>query len=58
MILVGERRPEQGHNAVAHNPVYGALVTVDCLNHAFEHRVEELLCGLGVAVEQSIPSNP
>ena len=58
MILVGDRRAEERHDAVAHNPVHGPLVAVDCLDHAFEHRVEELLRILGVAVRNQTPSNP
>ena len=50
MILMRERCPEQGHNPVTHNPVDGALVAVDGFNHAFEHRVEELLDILRIAV--------
>ena len=54
MILVGDRRAEEGHNSVAHNPVHGAFVAVDCLDHAFEHRVEELLRILRVAVSKQL----
>ena len=54
MILVSDRRAEEGHNPVAHDPVHGALVAVDCLDHAFEHRVEDLLRGLGVAVSKEL----
>ena len=54
MILVGDWRAEQRHNPVAHNPVHGPLVTLDRLDHAFEHRIEELLRILGVAVSDQI----
>ncbi len=54
MILMGDRRAEEGHNPVAHNPVHGALVAVDCLDHAFEYRVEELLRILRVAVSKQL----
>jgi hypothetical protein len=54
MILVGNRRAEEGHNPIAHNPIHGALVAMDCLNHAFEHRVEELLRVLRVAVSKQL----
>ena len=47
-----ERRAEQRHDAVAHHLVDGALVAVDGLHHAFEHRVEELPRLLGIAVGQ------
>ena len=54
MILMSDRRAEKGQDPVAHDPVHGALVAVDCLNHAFEHRIEELLCSLGVAVRKHL----
>ena len=54
MILMGDRRAEERHDPVAHNPVHGALVAVDRLDHAFEHRVEELLRILGVAVSKQL----
>jgi hypothetical protein len=54
VILVGQRRPEQRHDPVAHHLVDGALVAVDGLHHAFEHRVEELPRLLGIAVGQQL----
>src|ERR1700688_1424316 len=54
MILVRERRAEEGHNPVALNIAHGALVAVDCLKHAFEHRIEELLRVFGVAVSKQL----
>ena len=54
MILVGDRGAEQGHDSIAHNPVHGALVAVDRLNHAFEHGVEELLRVLRVAISKQL----
>ena len=54
MILMGDRRAEERHDAVAHDPVHGALVVVDRLDHAFEHRVEDLLRGLGVAISKQL----
>ena len=50
VVLVGERRAEQRHDAVAHHLVDGALVAVDGLHHPLEHRVEQLPGLLGVAV--------
>ena len=50
VILVGQRRAEQRHDAVAHRPADGALVAVDGLHHALEDGVEELPRILGVAV--------
>ena len=54
MVLVGERRPEQRHDPVAHHLVDGALVAVDRLHHAFEHRVEERPRLLGIAVGEQL----
>ena len=54
MILVGDGRAKEGHNPIAHNPVHGALIAVDRLNHALEHRVEELLRVLRVAVSKQL----
>jgi hypothetical protein len=42
VILVGDRRPEQRHDPVAHDLIDRALVAVDGLHHPFEHGVEEL----------------
>ena len=52
VILVGQRRAEERHDAVAHDLVDRALVAVDSLHHAFEHGIEELPRLLGVAVGQ------
>ena len=55
MILDRERRAEERHDAVAHDPVHRTLVAVDGLGHAFEHRVEQQsLRGLGIAVDQQL----
>ena len=47
VVLVGERRAEEGHDAVAHHLVHGALVAVDGLHHPLEHGVEELRASSG-----------
>ena len=54
MILVGERRAEERHDAVAHHLVHGALVAVDGLHHPLEHGVEELARLLGIAVGEQL----
>ena len=54
VVLVGERRAEQRHDAVAHHLVHGALVAVDGLHHAFEHRIEERARLLGIAVGEQL----
>jgi hypothetical protein len=58
MILVRNRRAEEGHDPVAHNPADGAFIAVDCLDHPFEHRVEELLRSLGVAIGKHLHRTP
>ena len=40
VILVRERRPEKGHDPVAHHLVHRAPVAVDGLHHVVEHRIE------------------
>ena len=54
VVLVGERRAEEGHDAVAHHLVDGAFVAVDGLHHSLEHRVEELARLLGIAVGEQL----
>ena len=54
MVLVGERRAEQRHDAVAHHPADGPLVAVDGVHHALEDGVEELPGLLGVAVPDQL----
>ena len=53
VILVGHRRPEQGHDAVAHHLVHRPLVAMDGLHHSFEDRVQELPGLLGIPVGQN-----
>ena len=52
VVLVGDRRAEQGHDAVAHDLVDGALVAVDGLHHPLEDRIEQLARLFGVTVGQ------
>jgi hypothetical protein len=54
VILVGEGRAEERHDAVAHHLVDGALVAMDRLHHAFEDRIQELAGFLGVAVGEQL----
>ena len=54
VVLVGDRRPEQRHDAVAHHLVDGALVVMDGLHHPLEDRVEELPRLLGVPVGEQL----
>jgi hypothetical protein len=41
VILMGNRRAEKGHDAVAHHEVHGPLVVMHRLHHAIEHRLED-----------------
>jgi hypothetical protein len=54
VVLVGDRRAEQRHDAVAHHLVDGALVAVDRLHHALEHAVEQHAGVLGIAVGEEL----
>ena len=54
MIFVRQRGAEQGHDAVAHHLVDGALVVVDRFHHALEHRIQELARLLRVAIGQQL----
>jgi hypothetical protein len=54
VILVGQRRAEEGHDPVAHHLVHRALVAVHRLHHAFEHGVEDLPRLLGIAVGEQL----
>jgi hypothetical protein len=54
VILVGERRAEQRHDAVTHDLVHRPLVAMDRLHHPFEHRIEQLARLLGIAVREHL----
>jgi hypothetical protein len=54
VVLVGERRAEQRHDAVAHDLVHRALEPVHRLHHVLEYRVEQLPPLLGVAVGEQL----
>ena len=54
MVLMRQRCPKQGHDAVAQHLVHRALVAVDGGHEVFKHRVEELPGLLGVAVGQQL----
>ena len=57
MIFMRNRRPKQGHNAIAHDLVDGAFIAVHGRHHALQHRIEELPGVLGVAIGQGVPSS-
>jgi hypothetical protein len=54
MIFVGNRRAKQGHDAVAHDLVDGALIAVHGRHHMLQHRVEELASFFGIAVGEQL----
>src|SRR5690349_23434982 len=54
VVLVGERRPEERHDAVAHDLVDGTLIAVNRLHHPLEYRVEDLACFLRIAVAEQL----
>src|SRR5262245_21232197 len=54
MILMRQRCPEEGHDAVAHDLIHRALKAVHRLHHAFEHGIEDLPRLLGVTVREEL----
>jgi hypothetical protein len=54
VILVGERRAEEGHDAVTHDRVHRTLVAMDGLHHPLEHGVKERAGILGIPVRQEL----
>jgi hypothetical protein len=50
VVIMGKRRAEQRHDAVAHHLVDGALEAVHGIHHVREHRVEEPARVLGIAI--------
>ena len=54
MVFMGNGRTEEGHNAIPHHLVDGALVAVHGLDHALQHRVQKLPGLLRVAVRQQL----
>src|SRR5215467_451969 len=54
VILVGHRRAEEGHDAVAHDLVHRALVAMNGLHHAFEDGIEDLAGLLRITVGEEL----
>ena len=54
VVLMRQRCPKQGHDAIAHDLVDGAFVLVHGRHHAVEHRIEQLPRLLGVALGQQL----
>ena len=51
---MGERRAEQGHDAVAHDLVHRALVAVDGLHHPLQYGIEQLARLFGIAIGEQL----
>ena len=54
MVLVRQRCTEERHDPVAHDLVHRALIAVDGLHHALQHRIEDLARLLGIAVGEQL----
>ena len=54
MILAGERRAKEGHDAVAHDLVHRALVAVYGFHHPLEDGIQQLPGLLGIAVGEEL----
>ena len=54
VVLMGQRRPKQRHDAIAHDLVHRALIAVHGRHHALQDRVEELPGLLGITVGQQL----
>ena len=50
VVLMGQRRPEEGHDAVAQHLIHRALEAVYGVHHAMQGGIEELLGGFRVEV--------
>jgi hypothetical protein len=54
VVLMGQRRAEERHDAVTHHLVNGSFVAVNGLNHLLENRVQNSACFLRVAVGEQL----
>ena len=54
VVLVRQRRPEQRHDAVAHDLVHRALVAMHRFHHPLEDRVEQPPRFLGIAIGEQL----
>ena len=52
MVFMGQGRPKQGHDAIAHDLVDGALIAMHGGHHAFQHGIKELPGLLRIAIGQ------
>ena len=58
MVLPGDRRAEQRHDAVAHDLAHGAAEFLDGVAHVLQRRIEQLARFLGVAIGDELQSSP
>jgi hypothetical protein len=54
VILDGDRRPKEGHDAVAHDLIHGAAVAAHRLDHRLQHRIDERARLFGVTTGQQL----
>ena len=54
VVLVRQRRAEEGHDAIAHHLVHRPLVAVDGRHHVLDDGIEELARLLGVAIGEEL----
>ena len=52
MVFMGQGRPKEGHYAVAHHLVDGALIAMHRGHHAFQHGIKQLAGLLRITVGQ------
>jgi hypothetical protein len=54
VVLMGNRCPKEGHDAVTHDLIHGPFVAVHGCYQALQHGIEECAGVLGVAVGQQL----
>jgi hypothetical protein len=54
VVLEGHRRPEQGHDAVAHDLVHRAVVQMNRIHHELDHRLQDGTRLLGIPTRQQL----
>jgi hypothetical protein len=52
VVFMGDGSAEQGHDAVAHDLIDGALVAMDRVHHLLQHRIENCPGFFGITVGQ------
>ena len=54
MVLMSQRRAEEGHDPIAHDLIHRPLVAVDGLHHVLEDGIKQLARLLGVPVGEQL----